>query len=67
MKIYADENIERSIVEGLRRRDIKIVSARELGYLNKLDEFHIRNASNLSSTKKLHSSISAGKDGIYPN
>ncbi len=40
MKIYADENIERSIVEGLRRRKIEIASAGELGYLNKPDEFH---------------------------
>lgn len=42
MKIYADENIERSIVDGLRRRNIEIVSAREIGYLNKPDEFHLR-------------------------
>lgn len=42
MKIYADENIERSIIEGLRRRKIEVVSARELGYLGKPDEFHIR-------------------------
>ena len=42
MKIYADENIERSIVEGLRRRKIEVFSARELGYLGKPDEFHIK-------------------------
>ncbi len=45
MKIYADENVERSIVEGLRRRKIEVVSARELGYLSKPDEFHIYLAS----------------------
>ncbi len=44
MKIYADENIERSIVEGLRRRKIEVVSARELGYLGKPDEFHLKKA-----------------------
>ena len=32
MKIYADENIEKSIIEGLRRRKIEVVSAKELGY-----------------------------------
>lgn len=31
MKIYADENIERSIIEGLRRRKIEIESLREKG------------------------------------
>lgn len=31
MKIYADENIELSVVEGLRRRKIEVVSAKELG------------------------------------
>ncbi len=44
MKIYADENIERSIIEGLQRRNIEVVSARELGYLGKPDEFHIKKA-----------------------
>ena len=33
MKIYADENIERSIIEGLRRRKIEVFSAKEPGYL----------------------------------
>jgi predicted nuclease of predicted toxin-antitoxin system len=44
MKIYADENIERSIVEGLRRRRIDIVSVVELGYSGRSDEFHIKKA-----------------------
>ncbi|MBI4687927.1 MAG: DUF5615 family PIN-like protein [Nitrospirae bacterium] len=42
MKIYADENIEFSIIEGLRRRKIDVFSARELGFAGKSDEFHIR-------------------------
>ncbi len=45
MKIYADENIERSIIEGLRRRKIEVVSAIELGYEGMPDEFHIQKAS----------------------
>jgi len=48
-KIYADENIERSIVEGLRRRKIEVVSAREMGYLGEPDEFHLRKASELEA------------------
>ncbi len=54
MKIYADENIERSIVEGLRRRRIDVVSARELGYLRKPDEFHIKKASELKAVTLTH-------------
>lgn len=54
MKIYADENIERSIVDGLRRRNIEIVSARELGYLNKPDEFHLRKALELNAVVLTH-------------
>jgi hypothetical protein len=49
MKIYADENVERSIVEGLRRRRIEVVSARELGYIGKPDEFHIEKASEIKA------------------
>ncbi len=30
MKIYADENIERSIIDGLRRRGVEVFSAREM-------------------------------------
>lgn len=44
MKIYADENIERSIIEGLRRRGIEVISAIELGYAGKPDAFHIKKA-----------------------
>jgi len=54
MKIYADENIERSIVEGLRRRNINIVSARELGHLGKSDEFHIKKASEINAVILTH-------------
>lgn len=44
MKIYADENIEQSIIEGLRRRKIEVISAKDLGYAGKPDEFHIKKA-----------------------
>lgn len=54
MKIYADENIERSIVEGLRRRRIEVVSAREFGYIGKPDEFHIKKASEIKAVVLTH-------------
>lgn len=54
MKIYADENMERSIIEGLRRRKIEVVSARELGYLGKPDEFHIKKASEIKAVILTH-------------
>lgn len=54
MKIYADENIERSIIEGLRRRKIEVVSTRELGYLSKSDEFHLKKASELKAVILTH-------------
>ena len=54
MKIYADENIERSIIEGLRRRKIEVVSTSELGYLSKSDEFHLKKASELKAVILTH-------------
>src|SRR3972149_7802901 len=54
MKIYADENIERSIIEGLRRRKIEVVSAIELGYEGKTDEFHIQKASEIIAVILTH-------------
>ena len=54
MKIYADENIERSIIEGLRRRKIEVVSAGELGYIGKPDEFHIKKASEIKAVILTH-------------
>ena len=54
MKIYSDENIERSIVEGLRRRRIEVVSARELGYVGKSDEFHLKKASEMKAVILTH-------------
>ena len=41
MEIYADENINEAIVKGLKRRGVKIRSARELGHVGKSDEFHL--------------------------
>ena len=54
MKIYADENIERSIIEGLRRRKIEVISALELGYLSKPDDFHIKKASEIKAVILTH-------------
>jgi len=54
MKIYADENIEHSIVEGLRRRRIEVISARELGYFGKPDGFHIKKAFGLKAVILTH-------------
>ena len=54
MKIYADENIERSIIEGLRRRRIEVFSARELGYMGKSDEYHIKKAYELKAVILTH-------------
>lgn len=54
MRIYADENIERSIIEGLRRRRIEVISAKELGYSGKPDEFHIKKASELKTVILTH-------------
>lgn len=54
MKIYADENIERSVIDGLRRRGAEVISARELGYISKPDEFHLRKASELNAVILTH-------------
>ncbi len=54
MKIYADENIERSIIEGLRRRGIEVFSAIELGYAGKPDAFHIKKASEMKAVVLTH-------------
>ncbi len=44
MTIYADENIERPIIEGLRRRGIAVISVVDLGYAGSPDTFHINKA-----------------------
>lgn len=54
MKIYADENIESSVIEGLRRRRIEVISALELGYLSKPDDFHIKKASEMKAIILTH-------------
>tara|TARA_B100000959_G_scaffold280373_1_gene342064 strand:+ start:1398 stop:1724 length:327 start_codon:yes stop_codon:yes gene_type:complete len=54
MKVYADENIEQSIIEGLRRRKIEIISARELGYVGKSDAFHVKKATDLNAVVLTH-------------
>jgi predicted nuclease of predicted toxin-antitoxin system len=54
MKIYADENIEAAIIEGLRRRKINVIAAVELGYHGKPDEFHLAKAGELESVILTH-------------
>ncbi len=54
MKIYADENIEASIIEGLRRRKMQVVSAVEIGYRGRPDEFHLTKASTLEAVVLTH-------------
>ncbi len=44
MKIYEDENIERTLIEGLRRRGMEVISAVEAGYAGMPDTFHIKKA-----------------------
>jgi predicted nuclease of predicted toxin-antitoxin system len=54
MKIYADENIETSIIDGLRRRRITEHSAVELGYRGKPDKFHMSKADELDAIVLTH-------------
>ncbi len=54
MKIYADENIETSIVKGLRRRKITVYSVVELGYSGKSDKFHLLKAEELGAIVLTH-------------
>jgi predicted nuclease of predicted toxin-antitoxin system len=54
MKIYADENIELSVIEGLRRRKVTVLSAIDLGYSGKSDEFHLAKASDLQAVILTH-------------
>jgi len=54
MKIYADENIERAVIDGLQRRKIEVVSARELGYIGRPDEFHLKKASEIKAVILTH-------------
>ena len=49
MKIYADENIETSIIDGLRRRRVTVHSAVELGFRGKSDKFHLLKAGELEA------------------
>lgn len=54
MKIYADKNIERPIIDGLRRRKIEVISAKELEHSGKPDEFHIKKASEIKAVILTH-------------
>lgn len=54
MKIYADENTEFAVIEGLRRRKINVIAAVELGYRGKPDEFHLVKAGELEAVILTH-------------
>jgi len=54
MKIYCDENIESAIVDGLRRRGIEVISARDTGDLGKSDGYHLKRASELEAVILTH-------------
>ncbi len=54
MKIYADENIESAIIEGLRRRKINVVAAVELDYRGKPDVLHLAKADKLEAVILTH-------------
>ena len=54
MIIYADENVEEAIIQGLRRRNIEVVSVRERGYVGKDDEFHLQRAKQLGAVVLTH-------------
>lgn len=54
MKIYADENIETAVIEGLRRRKIIVISAVAIGYSGKPDEYHLGKAGELEAVILTH-------------
>ena len=54
MNIYTDENIETSIIDGLRRRRITVHSAVELGCRGKSDKFHLSKAEELDAIVLTH-------------
>ncbi len=54
MKIYADENIETSIIDGLRRRRITVYSASALGHRGKYDTFHLSKAGEMEAIVLTH-------------
>ena len=68
MKIYADENIETSIIDGLRRRGITVHSSVELGYRGKADAFHLSKAGELDAIVLTHDVdflMMAGSPDVY--
>lgn len=54
MILYADENIEEAIIQGLRRREIKVISSREEGFIGKDDEFHLQRAKQIGAVVLTH-------------
>jgi len=54
LKIYTDENVDIRIVEGLRRRGVDVLSAREKGALGINDEEHFEKAKDLKAVIFTH-------------
>lgn len=70
MNIYADENIERPIIEGLRRRGMTVISVIDLGYAGSTDTFHIQKASEVNAvilTRDADFLIMAHDSGVQHN
>ncbi len=40
-KFYADENIEEDLIEFIREKGYKVISAKELGLSGKNDKYHL--------------------------
>lgn len=43
-RIYADENIENYLIDHLRSQGVTVLSAQELGFVPRSDEFHLQEA-----------------------
>ncbi len=78
LRFYADENISKAIISGIRRRDIPIISTPEAGNLGISDKDHFKYASTgryviltkdddflkLASLGESHAGIAYAKPGI---
>ena len=54
VRFYTDENVSRAIIDGLRRQDIDVLSAPEMGMLSRSDEEHLELAASLGRTLFTH-------------
>lgn len=54
IRFYTDENVSRAIIDGLRRQDIDVLSAPEMGMLSRSDEEHLELAASLGRALFTH-------------